>query len=158
VVNVAAQATDVIGIANTNSSKAAFTRFFKANFNGSAHGDLAESPVAINNGGERIFADDFDFDIGEDVVAFYGCKVLWDADDAMRVVAGAIGISKQIRDELCILAGQACCLDDTGAYVDDLFFGECGHDSPCVSPFGKGGNIARHEFKKATPESITYSG
>ena len=91
----AAQASDMIGVAHSHGSEAVLAGLVDPELKRRVHGDLSEPPVTVDDGGQHVFLEDLDLGIRNDVALVYRVEVLRDADESVRIVAGAIGIGQQ---------------------------------------------------------------
>ena len=95
-----ADPADMAGIAQRDRGEARRLRFLDADVDGQRRHRLAEAEAAVEDADHGRVDDTFDRLIGNEVACVDPVDVTRDADDAVAVVAGEIGIDQRGRDPL----------------------------------------------------------
>ena len=110
-----ADPADMAGIAQRDRGEARRLRFFNADVDGHRRHRLAKAEPTVEDADHGRVDDTFDRLIGHEVAAVDPVDVTRDADDAVAVVAGEIGIDQRGRDPLRFVGLTADASENLGA-------------------------------------------
>ena len=105
--HIAAEATDVIGLADGNSGHARGPRLLQSHIHAATHRHLPKAPMRVEHGERRSLVNHFDGRVWHNVTGFDLAQVLGDADDAVRVVADEIGLDEQFSNHARLVSAHA---------------------------------------------------
>ena len=116
--HVAAEAADVIGLADGDSGHAHSARLFQSEVHAATHRHLPKAPMRVEYRERRGLVNDFDRGVWHNIAGFDLAQVLGDADDAVRVVADEIGLDEQFSDHVCLPGAHSSRGKNGGASFD----------------------------------------
>ena len=105
--HIAAEAADVIGLADGNSGHARGLCLLQSHVHAATHRHLPKAPMRVEHGERRSLMHDLDSGIWHYVAGFDLAQVLGNADDAVRVVADEIGLDEQFSDHARFVSAHA---------------------------------------------------